>query len=320
MVEQTVNFDFLSPLPTRAVAELLGSVKPLLAAAILVRLPSTFMTKVLAHFPAEQRTSIFAERIAAKNISPELLKRAATALRERVENNQGQNFKATTTPAGPQPWQPRRLSQAEAAASPQPQPTPQPQVQLPKQRRQQSPATSPSQRLTDQLRQRQAREKKKPTPPPPPTPKHAEQKHAGQKIDGMAIAAEILKLTNPDLQRRIANAAPELYQGLRDRMYTFEDLEHTKSSDLALILNEVKSEVAALALRFAPRSLTGRALQAVSPRRADLIRDEIKRGGESKQRIRMGDIENAQNTLLEVALSLQAVGQILINPNDAEVP
>jgi flagellar motor switch protein FliG len=138
----------------------------------------------------------------------------------------------------------------------------------------------------------------------------------GRKIDGMALAATILRYASPEVRHNVSDHAPDLYTSLRKRMFVFEDLCNAPDDTLQLVFSAVDTDQAALALRFAPDKLVKRALASISPRRAEDIRRDMKN---ASGRVRVGDIEETQQRILEVALKLQRAGKALIDAADPDL-
>ncbi|MDR3210490.1 MAG: hypothetical protein LBU79_01060 [Planctomycetota bacterium] len=150
-------------------------------------------------------------------------------------------------------------------------------------------------------------------PIPPVQPRQAAGEPEPQKMDGMAILAAILRNSTPEVRQNVSHDSPELYRALKERMFVFDDLLKSDDSALGQIFTVASLEDAALALRFGPPVLRDRAYQAVSPRRAELLRNN--RDGKAG----LDDIEQAQTRVLNVALKLQGAGRILIDPDEPDL-
>ncbi|MDR0363387.1 MAG: hypothetical protein LBJ46_12010, partial [Planctomycetota bacterium] len=139
----------------------------------------------------------------------------------------------------------------------------------------------------------------------------------GKKIDGMAILAAILREAPMDVRQNVLEDSPALFKALKERMFVFDDLNFSDQAALAQVFTAAPVHTAALALRFASPALRERALAAVSPRRAAMIRQEERsaQAGTSG----LGAIEAAQARVLDVALRLQSAGRIVIDPRDPDL-
>gem|GEM_PF-3131076 len=138
----------------------------------------------------------------------------------------------------------------------------------------------------------------------------------GRKMDGMAILAAILRNASPDVRHNVATDSPTLFKALKERMFVFDDLLGSDDDALAQIFTIAPLSDAALALRFAPPLLRDRALRAVSPGRAGLLRDASPAGS---GKAGLDDIEQAQNRIIGLALRLQSAGRLIIDPDDPDL-
>lgn len=138
----------------------------------------------------------------------------------------------------------------------------------------------------------------------------------GRKMDGMAIMAAILRNASVDVRHNVEADSPALFKALKDRMFVFDDLVGSDDDALAQVFTVAPLTDAALALRFGPPALRDRALRAVSPRRAAMIKDAVTN---NTTRSGLDAIEEAQNRVLDVALRLQSAGRIIIDPDDPDL-
>lgn len=165
------------------------------------------------------------------------------------------------------------------------------------------------------------RSKKQETRITPKTPENAQKprgkNYKPQKIDGMALAAHILRESSPELRKLVMEQVPDLYNKLNDRMFDFADLEHSNRDAIGKIFTGLEPEISALALRFASEDLKNTALTSVSRRKATLIIDEFKRTANAK--VRLTDIEDAQQEVIDYAIMLQNRGEIIIDPSDSSI-
>ncbi|GHS93892.1 hypothetical protein FACS1894139_17880 [Planctomycetales bacterium] len=144
----------------------------------------------------------------------------------------------------------------------------------------------------------------------------AAQHPRGENIDGLALIASIIREAPGVVRENVLAAAPELYAALKKKMFVFADLEKSSASTLAKVFTAAPPEAAALALRFASDQLNERVRQAISSRRARLIEDEIAHAG---KRVRLADIETAQQQIIDLAVELQRRGEVIIDAAAADV-
>lgn len=138
----------------------------------------------------------------------------------------------------------------------------------------------------------------------------------GQKKDGLAFAASIVREAGAAVRRNLESQMPEIYQALHKRMFVFDDLLKSPDATLALVFSAVKPETAAMALRFAPDMLQARVMRVLPPRRLSLIQDEVAR---AEGRIHLADIEAAQQAVIDMAVELQNRGKVVIDASDPDL-
>ena len=153
--------------------------------------------------------------------------------------------------------------------------------------------------------------------PAKPVPQQKSTSYKPQKIDGMALAAHILRESSPELRQRVCNEVPDLYRKLNDRMFDFADLEHSSRETIGKIFTGIDPRTSALALRFSSEHLKNTALTSVSKRKSIMIIEEFKKS--SKEKVRITAIEDAQQEIIDYAIELQTRGEIIIDPNDSSI-
>ena len=139
----------------------------------------------------------------------------------------------------------------------------------------------------------------------------------GRKIDGMALAAHILREAGSAVRDNVMHELPELYRRLHERMFDFPDLERSDAAALGRIFTGIDAKIAALALRFASDTLQTKVFAALSSRRADLLRDEM--AAAAQNRVKLTAIDEAQQAVIDYAIHLQKQGQIVIDPDDPDM-
>jgi flagellar motor switch protein FliG len=91
-------------------------------------------------------------------------------------------------------------------------------------------------------------------------------------------------------------------------MFTFEDLLRISGRGIQVLLKEIPSDQLLLALRTSSDDMKEKIFGNVSQRAATMLREELEMMGP----VRLSDVENAQRTMIERALQLEAEGQIRI--------
>jgi flagellar motor switch protein FliG len=98
----------------------------------------------------------------------------------------------------------------------------------------------------------------------------------------------------------------ELARQIRGSLYTFEDLLAVDAKGMRLLLESVPVERLTLALKTASEAMTNHVFGSMSKRAAERIKEDMDAFGTA----RLADVEAAQREILEVALRLDAEGQI----------
>lgn len=295
-------FLYLESMPAVEVASCLREDPPLFAAVVLGRLSPAFSAKVLANMTAERQRDVVAKMGKSRIAPAEVVERIDAALRKRTGLD-GAGEPERDSPSGArghaaQAWRPRVMPDADPVNAP-------------------GPAERLRREEAIQNALQQARRKKIAAGPSRSAAAPASLERGGRRIDGAAIAAEILRFTTADVRKNIAVHEPGLYENLRRRMFSFDDLEHSPDETLARVFMEISVDLAALSLRFASPRLSRRVFAAVSPRRATLIQDEIENS--ARGRVRLEDVERAQNDVIQAAMRLQAAGQVIIDMDDPDL-
>lgn len=286
-------FSFLSQYPPEQVAAALAGETTLMAGAVLAQLPPAAAAKIMANMNADRQREVVGSMRKSRNLPPEIAAKLAAGMRDRLSVRPPA---AAARLPGATRWQPRP---ADPDA---------PVVNAP-------PARPGGDRRKEALEQALSAARTKRSAVLSKQP-HSAPQGGGRHIDGMALAAEILRLAPAEVRGNIRSQEPGLYTSLRKRMFIFEDLARSPDRTLAEVFGRVDSDIAALALKFAPDELRDRALAAVSPRRAQLLLDEA--GAAGKGRVKLADIEKAQADVLQLALELQRSGQVIIDPDDPD--
>lgn len=127
---------------------------------------------------------------------------------------------------------------------------------------------------------------------------------------GVKSAAAVLNVMDKAHRQNILNKlderTPELVRSIRMKMFTFDDLVTLDTRSLQKILREVDPSTLAIALSAANENLRGAMLGSISKRAADTVTDEISNLG----RITLREIEQAQDSIIDIVRKLEAEGEI----------
>ena len=127
---------------------------------------------------------------------------------------------------------------------------------------------------------------------------------------GVKSAAAVLNVMDKTHRQNILNKlderTPELVRSIRMKMFTFDDLVTLDTRSLQKILREVDPSTLAIALSAANENLRNAMLGSISKRASDTVMDEISNLG----RITLREIEQAQDSIIDIVRKLEAEGEI----------
>jgi flagellar motor switch protein FliG len=129
---------------------------------------------------------------------------------------------------------------------------------------------------------------------------------------GARTAAQILNAAPAPVGERVfarlAELAPELGESIRGLMLGFEDLVRLDSRSMQMVLQEVPRAELILALRTASASVRDKVLGNLSPRVANVLKDDLTTMGP----VGSTDVEKAQASVLGVVRRLEAERKITL--------
>ncbi len=129
---------------------------------------------------------------------------------------------------------------------------------------------------------------------------------------GFRSVAELLnRLEGPaskTILEDIERNEPKIAIGIRDLMFTFEDLLTAPQQSVREIVGAVDKRVMALALKGAKENLRAHMFKAMSSRAMEMLRDDMEAMGP----VRSKDVAKAQQEMLAMARTLEAEGKIIL--------
>ncbi|MFO0839163.1 MAG: flagellar motor switch protein FliG [Phycisphaerae bacterium] len=139
-----------------------------------------------------------------------------------------------------------------------------------------------------------------------------------ERTGGVNAVAEILNLAGRATERSVmeglAEANPDLVEEIRRLMFVFEDIMRVDDRGIQAVLKEVENEQLALALKSASEELKDKILKNMSERAAQLIREEMEFMGP----VRVADVEQAQQKIVDIVRRLEDAGEIIISGKGSE--
>ena len=133
-----------------------------------------------------------------------------------------------------------------------------------------------------------------------------------EKIGGVNTVAEMLNLVDRGTEKTIMEGLgaedPDLLEEIRRLMFVFEDINMVDGKGIQAVLKEVDNDELALAMKTASDDLKGKIFSNMSERAATLIKEEMEFMGP----VRVSDVENSQQRIVDVVRRLEDAGEIII--------
>jgi flagellar motor switch protein FliG len=127
---------------------------------------------------------------------------------------------------------------------------------------------------------------------------------------GVKAAAQVLNALPKNLSKSILISLKErnaeLGEAVREKMFTFEELNRLEPKTLQKLLQSVDMQTLTVALKTASEKLKNKLLACISKRAAESVREEMEFMGPIKLR----EIDAAQSKIIEVVRQLESEGEI----------
>ena len=134
-----------------------------------------------------------------------------------------------------------------------------------------------------------------------------------ERVGGVQAVAEILNLAGRGTEKAIMESLeeqdPELVESIRRLMFVFEDILRVNDKGIQSVLKEIDNAELGLSLRTASDELKEKIFKNMSERAAQLIKEEMEFMGP----VRISDVENAQQKIVDVVRRLEDAGEIIIS-------
>lgn len=137
-------------------------------------------------------------------------------------------------------------------------------------------------------------------------------------VGGVDMVVELLAATDRSTEKHILDAVevddPELADEIHRRMFVFEDIVKLGDVELQKVLKEIDNDVLTMALKGASDEIAGKIYANISKRLHDLIVENMEYMGP----VRVRDVEQAQQTIVNVIRKLEDAGEIEISRGGSE--
>jgi flagellar motor switch protein FliG len=137
-----------------------------------------------------------------------------------------------------------------------------------------------------------------------------------EEVDGKAALAGILRHVDPRLEEKVLDAleeeSPELSKGVRERLFTLDDVLRVPDKDLQKALRDFQDRDIALVMKGREDEFKAKLLGNVSSNRRDLIKDEYSLLGA----VRREDADEAAREFLSYLKNLWEEGGLILDGED----
>lgn len=135
----------------------------------------------------------------------------------------------------------------------------------------------------------------------------------GKQVGGVRPVAEILNFVDNATEERVMTGLnefePELAEGIRQLMFTFEDLGKVDDQSMQVMVREVEKDKWVMAMRTASPNLKKKIFSNMSERAGALLKEEMEAMGP----VRLRDVEAAQREVIEIARRLEGEGKVFLS-------
>jgi flagellar motor switch protein FliG len=134
-----------------------------------------------------------------------------------------------------------------------------------------------------------------------------------EKIGGVDTVAEMLNLTDRTTEKSIMEGLeaddPDLVEEIRRLMFVFEDINLVDDKGIQAVLKEVENDELSMSLKTASEELQDKIFRNMSERAATLIKEDMEFMGP----VRVSDVEQAQQRIVDIVRRLEDAGEIIIS-------
>ncbi|MCD4828105.1 MAG: flagellar motor switch protein FliG [Candidatus Cloacimonetes bacterium] len=132
----------------------------------------------------------------------------------------------------------------------------------------------------------------------------------GTKFGGITAAAEIINMVGSTIERSVLEAIaakdPKLATEIKNLMFVFEDILYLDDRTIQKVLRDIDQKDLALALKGANDEVRDKMFNNMSERAATIIQEEMEFAGP----VRLRDVENARQNILDIIRKLEELGEI----------
>ena len=135
----------------------------------------------------------------------------------------------------------------------------------------------------------------------------------GKQVGGVRPVAEILNFVDKATEERVmaglGDYEPDLVDGIRQLMFTFEDLGKIDDASMQVLVREIEKDKWVMAMRTASPALKKKLFANMSERAGALLKEEIENMGP----VRLRDVEAVQREVIDRARQLEGEGKVFLS-------
>ena len=139
-----------------------------------------------------------------------------------------------------------------------------------------------------------------------------------EKAGGVEAAAAILNLSDRSTEKGILESLetddPDLVEQIKRLMFVFEDILLVDDKGIQSVLKEIDNDELSMALKTASDEMKEKIFGNMSDRAAQLIKEDMEYMGP----VRLSDVENAQQKIVDVVRRLEEAGDIIVQGRGGE--
>ncbi|MCC8164565.1 MAG: flagellar motor switch protein FliG [Planctomycetes bacterium] len=134
-----------------------------------------------------------------------------------------------------------------------------------------------------------------------------------ESAGGVQSVAEMLNLcdrtTEKGILENLEEADPDMVEQIRKLMFVFEDIILVNDKGIQSMLREVENDELAVALKTASEAMQEKIFKNMSTRAAEMIKENMEFMGP----VRLSDVEQAQQRIVDIVRRLEETGEVIIS-------
>ncbi|MDR3077473.1 MAG: flagellar motor switch protein FliG, partial [Planctomycetota bacterium] len=134
-----------------------------------------------------------------------------------------------------------------------------------------------------------------------------------ESAGGVQSVAEMLNLcdrtTEKGILENLEEADPDMVEQIRKLMFVFEDIILVNDKGIQSVLREVENDELATALKTASEAMQEKIFKNMSTRAAEMIKENMEFMGP----VRLSDVEQAQQHIVDIVRRLEETGEVVIS-------